>query len=251
MKTTSLVPVIAVCAFSVSFFGLPDVPGPLGTPSAAAKSEKGDRGNNGHGRGAGGAESSTEVSARGNAFGNNFDLEDPPGRGHIARELKNMNAANALKNGKTPSASPTSNVGQIIAYRDALLGNQALIDQYGDPAELAAIQTEALNTLSTYGVVETDLLSTEQVAAERLAALQGAIDALDPASATYEADLGALQAEKTAIETALTDYQGATTNLAALDGQIVDDAGLLEDVTRGRSIGEEAMAAFRDMLGLD
>lgn len=252
MKTMSLVTVFAV-VFGLSAFGLPDAQGMLATSTAHAKNEKGDRGNNGNGRGAGGRDAGAEVAGRGNGrskAGISVEDEEPRGRGHIARELKNLNAANAFKHGKGPNGAATSNVGQIAAYRDGLLGNAALIEQYGSPEELDTAMTDALNELVNAGV-DTSLVdetnTIESLSADKMAELQTAIDDLDPTSPTYDDDLAALQGQIDAINEAATAYSEAQANLAALEGGLVDTSGSLPET---QSLSEKALAAFHDLLGI-
>lgn len=252
MKTMSLVTVFAV-VFGLSAFGLPDAQSMLATSTAYAKNEKGDRGNNGNSRGAGGRDFGAEVAGRGHGrSGAGISVEDdePRGRGHIARELKNLNAANAFKNGNAPSASATSNVGQIAAYREAMLGNAALVEQYGSPEELDAAMTEALNELVNAGVA-TNLIdetnTIESLSADKVTELQTAIGELDPISPTYDDDLEALQGQIDAINEAATAYSEAQTNLAALEGGMVDSTGSLPET---QSLSEKALAAFHDLLGI-
>lgn len=253
MKTMSLVTVFAVL-FGLSAFGLPDADGVLGTPAAHAKSEKGDRGNNGRGRGAGG-DFSAEVAGRGlgGRAGIAADGEvETKGRGHIARELKSMNAANAFKNGNVPNASPTSNVGQIAAYREALLGNQALVDQYGSPEELDAAMTEALGELSANGVDLSLIDDTNTVAslsAETVTALEGDLATLDPTTDEY----AATQAQIDAINAAAGAYAEAQADLASLEDGMLDGSASFEAASGGRpreSFSEKALAAFHDLLGI-
>lgn len=255
MKTMSRVTVSAV-VFGLSVFGLPDADGMLATPAAQAKNEKGDRGNNGRGHGAGGR-SGAEVADRGLGRADKaMDLE-PRGRGHIARELKSMNAANAFKNGNVPNASASSNVGRIAAYREALAGNQALIDEFGAPEDLDAAMTDALNELAANGVDLSsidDVNTVESLSADRVAELQGAIDALDVNSPTYSDDKALLEGQIAAVDAAVTSYSGAQTDLASLESGMLDASASFEAASGGRpkeSFSEKALEAFHDLLGID
>ena len=151
-----------------------------------------------------------------------------PEKAGLASELKGMNAVKANPNALA-HAAPNSQVGRIAAYRDAALLTKA-----------------AQETLHQASVD----LAALPVPTRDLAAIDAAIDALDPLAIDHAAALAALQAEADAVQA----YDAAATALdaateAALTAQATENDALLI-ASGGRILSDEAVAYIRDVLNL-
>lgn len=227
------IPLCAALAFSFGWVASPTADGGFGLSVAEAKGKGGGEGGGrggGAGGGRGGAEGASAEGGPGNSGnGKGLGREGAPGQqadranrgkkglgwGDIASELKNMNAANAFKNGKVPNGAPTSNVGQIAEYQAAALEAQA---------------------------ADIDMAAVESMEME-IADLKGELAELEMQEPSADVDL--------AKSELMGQIEAKEMELAEMTAPMDREAAALESVTRGRSISEAAMAAFEGMLGID
>ena len=200
---------------------------------AGAALAQGKSGNNGNGNGNGNGNSGNDNAGNGNG-GNN-------GRGAVASELKGLNAANANEQAFLNAAS-NSRVGQVAAYRDAVLASRELLDALNaqgispDDFDPNAILTT--DEIAAYqAALDASSEGYDPAAAQSVLELIGYDDfaALDPAAADYQAQYDALLASLTSeAETRLqasqqlVDYFEATGTEAEIYEQITPEGGLSE-----------------------
>ncbi|MCF1708183.1 hypothetical protein L0V05_05040 [Tabrizicola sp. J26] len=188
-----------------------------------------------------------------------FSVDDP---GKFASELKGLNAYHASAHA-WENASPNSRVGRISAYRDAALATT----ESGRLAEEAAA-TVAENKDIRDGIQqEIDDLSADYAA--KNAEIDEKIAGLDPDADDYADQVAALEAERPSTaeyETQKSELEG---NLAAAEVNLTnsevelaeaeavkDTAAQTEEealmaATDGRVLSDEAIAYFREKIGVD
>lgn len=155
---------------------------------------------NGNGNGNGNSQSASVERTNGNGNVPRGHIgDDTPGFGHIARELKNLNAVAAFRNGNVPNGAEGSNVGLIAAFQ----AHSQLAVSSLEGVGLTPDQIDAVLAANPYaGLDDTEL---DALAADLLAEI-AITDLADPA-------LADLQNELLALETYIsTDpYSGFTT----------------------------------------
>lgn len=180
------------------------------------------------------------------------------GKGAIASDLKGLNAAHAVANGK-PKAAANSQVGRIVTYqKEAIETNEAY------DAWIIAFNTyqEFVDAYEgrTSGEVQADLTAAQNFNQ----GIQDQIDALDLDSETYDADKMAL--EEQLLDTTLLEeelaaalaFEKEANDLAIVSNELngiyldeleEEEAALLA-ASGGRELSDEALAALREKLGL-
>lgn len=226
----------------------------LAGPAMAGNNGKGNGNGNGNGRG-------NSANAQNTEKGNN-------GRGAIASELKGLNAAHANINAMM-NADPNSQVGQIYAYQQAVLGARAAgaeAEFWGEEYErLAALTPQDI--IDTYGPYSQDAYNTASAdAALAVSNYQDLIAGGDTSQETSDAlVLAEIEAQRLA---GLTDDEKAyeftegyssalleadANSLLNADAQIqqqaLADAQLLE-MNGGEELTEDALNEFLRLLGL-
>jgi hypothetical protein len=156
------------------------------------------------------------------------DLDEVLHQGDIASHLKGLNAIRANPNAME-NAAPDSQVGRIVAYREAAEGSKLLNDRL-------AAASERLSTLSrpTYSVAQIDL----------------AISKLDPADPRYQEKLVMLQDYRVKAAT----YEQASAEVTAARLALVESQRQEEDrlytASNGAILSPAEIDYVRSVLGL-
>ncbi len=187
-----------------------------------------------------------------------FEVDNP---GKFASELKGLNAYHASEQA-WQNASPNSRVGRIAAYREAALTTT----ENGRLAEEAAAAVSEKEDIRDG--IQQEISDLDANYAAKNAEIDEKIGALDPDAEDYDAQVAALEAERpsaTDYETQKVELQGklatAEESLTASEAELADaeeaagTAAQTEDeallaATDGRVLSDEALAYFREKIGL-
>ncbi|WP_343116325.1 hypothetical protein [Ostreiculturibacter nitratireducens] len=232
----------------------------VGAGSAYAKGggDKGGGGGGGGGgksesKGGGGKSSSKGGGASKGATKRSVSKAEtaPPPRseqGRLASELKGLMAAHANPRA-LERANPGSQVGRIALYRDAALATieaKAAVEALEQEAAKAADDLAALEAAYT-GRSSADILAD--------------IALLDEESDSYEAEKAALDAELAAAESFEAEQLRLQTVIDEAPAKIEEAELVVEEkeglegdalmtASGGRTLSDEALAYFRELLGL-
>ncbi|MDU8946078.1 hypothetical protein [Ovoidimarina sediminis] len=222
-----------------------------GEAVSAAPSEMGAaRGKSGT-RGRGGEEHAGRDGGAGNA-------NAASGRGAVASELRGLNAAHAIANGK-PRANAESQVGRIVTYQREAQETIVAFDAW-------QVAYDAYKDFegSYDGPSSDDLAQQISDAEEFNEGIDEQIDALDPESDTYDDDVAALEDQKIdvgALEDQLDIAEAYEEELKRLaeesnrlgeiyEGELAEEKDALDAASGGRDLSDAALAALRQKLGL-
>jgi hypothetical protein len=179
-----------------------------------------------------------------------------------ARELKSLNAAKANIAAFVNSNS-NSKIGKIALYKDAALETVAANNQY----DVASVNLES--SLNVWRETKEQLDSLVNNYTGRLADdIKAGLDALDPDSETYQADLASLEAEKTTYNAFVLTYNSladiVNEDVASIDSDKVSlsnaqqqyeealavEQTILSEELNSPNLSVEALAELRSLLDL-
>lgn len=184
-----------------------------------------------------------------------------PGKGSIASELKGLNAYHASAQAMA-NADPESQVGRIAAYRTAA-GAAA-----GAAETITGLSADVEGARLLEDAAREELAGVEPYTGRSIAEIDADIALLDPQSPTHQDDLQALTAERQVALDYDARIAGLTTAVAeaeaermALEQALAEAEALAEGsqraeaeallaATGGRELSPEALAYFREQLGL-
>tara|TARA_B110000208_G_scaffold183393_1_gene236078 strand:- start:391 stop:1140 length:750 start_codon:yes stop_codon:yes gene_type:complete len=179
-----------------------------------------------------------------------------------ARELKSLNAAKANIAAFVNSNS-NSKIGKIALYKDAALETVAANNQY----DVASFNLES--SLNVWRETKEQLDSLVTNYTGRLADdIKADLDALDPDSETYQADLASLEEEKTTYNAFVLTYNSladiVNEDVASIDSDKVSlsnaqkqyeealamEQTILSEELNSPNLSVEALAELRSLLDL-
>ena len=179
-----------------------------------------------------------------------------------ARELKSLNAAKANIAAFVNSNS-NSKIGKIALYKDAALETVAANNQY----DVASFNLES--SLNVWRETKEQLDSLVNNYTGRLADdIKADLDALDPDSETYQADLASLEEEKTTYNAFVLTYNSladiVNEDVASIDSDKVSlsnaqkqyeealamEQTILSEELNSPNLSVEALAELRSLLDL-
>jgi hypothetical protein len=232
----------------------------------------GNAGGNGGGNGGGSAGKSASAGTKATGSGGSKKAKvvateevvvgAPNANGKLRSELKGLNAVHANPQALA-NAAPNSQVGRIAAYKTAALGTiaaaEAALTAQADKDAAQALLDSANADLAVLDEAYTGLSTAE---------IDATVAALDPAALDYQAQLDALNADRTAAaqhEADRAELQTAADNAAAAvteadldlteaeaeaEAAETAESDALLMASGGRELSNEAIAYIRDLLGL-